>query len=175
MFSWAQIVAPAECIHSLPSVWSMCQWVLMRTLDGVGVDGRESGGELGLRRRSSRSRRGAFRVLVVRRAMLPPAPPMKVTLRRRGVVVILLLALAARDLVTKSVSLLGWRRLGPQGAAIEARGRGGRNAGAEKPTAGDRLNHHVIVLCIIVEDTSERPSNESVETTRSSSFYNLRR
>ena len=34
VFSWAQMVAPAECIHSLPSVWSKCQWVLMRTWIG---------------------------------------------------------------------------------------------------------------------------------------------
>src|SRR5215470_839954 len=34
VFVCARMVAPAACIHSLPSVWSKCQWVLIRCLIG---------------------------------------------------------------------------------------------------------------------------------------------
>src|SRR5690242_13445306 len=34
VFSWARMVAPAECNQSFPSVWSKCQWVLIRCLIG---------------------------------------------------------------------------------------------------------------------------------------------
>src|SRR2546422_953033 len=34
VFSWARMAAPAECNHSFPSVWSKCQWELMRCLIG---------------------------------------------------------------------------------------------------------------------------------------------
>jgi hypothetical protein len=35
VFACARIVAPAECIHSLPSVWSKCQCVLIKCLIGL--------------------------------------------------------------------------------------------------------------------------------------------
>ena len=34
VFSCAVMAAPAKCNHSLPSVWSVCQWLLIRFLIG---------------------------------------------------------------------------------------------------------------------------------------------
>jgi len=114
--SGAQMVAPAECIHSLPSCVEVPVGVMMTT-DGVGVDGARAGGECGGRRRS-RSRRGAAFLCGGERPVAAGSAE-EGYVGRRGVEVNFVVGVCARALVRKSCGCWARRMRGTRGVRLQ--------------------------------------------------------